>query len=274
MRNYRCSVIIFCLLILLNFVSCRETSTVTYGQDRTVILKVKDTSVKDFEIVDWKVGPYYKQEVSKGVRFTIQFPKLERTDVLKISELTNVDSWLVRISRSTIAGQDNLGFMYVPFVVPGTERMNNFRVRQLEKGIVQIFYSAASVSTRFERFKCPAFNHRKVIDEVVLEDVFAPDQQLTISPVREETMPYRVEEFSLVPNSINGGKSLIGEFQIEMAFYDSRTKTKKSNYIQLDKKIIVKNETNEIISGCEDFEPPPKPKEKGGAEQFDWNRKL
>ncbi len=249
--------------------SCQKKSEVSYSGER-VSIQPTESSIVDIDTLSWKVGMLRNIEISRGIQVTFTFPQFETKDLRYLVDKFGVDSWIIKVKRRGMMRNETIGYLYVPIILPGQK--NAMRINQLKKGSFRILYSASSVSTRFSNLPCPAFKHDLLIEKVGLGDEQPFTSKISVSPVEEERLLVRVEEFNYSNTSLNGGKELRGDYYIEIGFYNKERKFKLSNFIELNGSAKVVREKSVPISGCENFKIPPRVEESGGMDKFKWNK--
>ncbi len=247
------SLVLFSLFML---VSCKEYSLYERNQDGKIYIKAHEAGVSSADVIYWKVGPYRKQNVSKGVQFVIDFPYLKDEDLLDLIKYKNIDSWLIRVHRSTQVGSRVIGLLYVPIVQPGIGNDSPIRTTQMERGYISIYYAAAALSKRFENLECPAFDHGKIVTGVELDQRNVSLQSIIVTPVEYAKVEGRVEEFVYGHTVVNGGMDLSGRYTVDIALYNSKEHMKYSSYLELPQAIDIKGERNSVISGCNNSKIP------------------
>lgn len=247
--------ILFLSSLILTIVSCTEKSGVTIRGEMSVVAAVGH-SIKDIDENIWKVGPLGKQRVSKGFRVEISLPVLSIGHMQDIYKKHNMDSWILKAKqRSSYRGQV-IGYMYFPLLSPGQDKGSNLRVTQLKRGIFSINFSAAAVSTRLRTLPCPAFKHEFRIDKLNVVSEKPSGENIFISSTQAKRVVSKVERFT-TRIILNGGASLRGDYMFELAAYNSRTKMRLSNWINIAGRAVVGSEIKKSIKGCENFKVPP-----------------
>ncbi|WP_372651149.1 hypothetical protein [Halobacteriovorax sp.] len=261
--------ILSCIFLFAVLLSCQKKSEVSYSGER-VTIEPTEARIVDVDILPWKVGMLRNILISRGVQVTFTFPQIEKKDLRYLVDKFGIDSWIVKVKRKGMMRNETIGYLYVPIILPGQK--NAMRINQLKKGSFRILYSASSVSTRFSNLPCPAFKHDLLIEKTGLGNEKPFSSKLSVSPVEEERLLVRVEEFNYSNTSLNGGKDLRGDYYVEIGFYNTERKVKLSNFIELEGSAKVVRERSVPISGCENFKIPPRGEETGGMEEFKWNK--
>lgn len=255
----------FFILISLVFASlftiaCEKKSQYSVKDGIASILPL-NAGAESVNVVPWTVGILGKKKVAKGIGVKISFPILEHDDILDLIENRSINSWLVRVRRRYLGRTEVLGYLYVPLALPGSKD-SSVRIKQTKGGFFSIYYSAAAISSRFEKFDCPAFDHNLWIDEAVIFNEKSPDSMISTSPSEMEVISAKIEAFSYSPITLNGGSSLGGEYIIDLALFNYSTKRKYSNFLELDQKVRVAKEIPVSIDGCAGFQIPRKEEEE------------
>ncbi|MBT3585871.1 MAG: hypothetical protein HN509_13275 [Halobacteriovoraceae bacterium] len=243
-------------LFLILLYGCQEYSTFEKRGDKAALVTPNQAGISEVQLVKWHVGPpLSKQTITKGIRFEVTFPMLEKDHLQYLVDHLKVDSWLVRLNKRTLTRAARLKpLYYIPLIVPQPRSVGStLRIRQLEKGFFKVFYKAAAFSPRFAAIRCPQFGHRKVILDFQEVASSGRMKALKISRGNKKRVYEKVEKFSYEPKIVDGGRSLLGKFDVEIAFYDSATKTRLSNFASLSDTIKVTKERDGIIKGCNNY---------------------
>lgn len=247
--------------------SCEKKSE--YSVNNAIAsIKPLNVGAEDADVVPWTVGFLGKQKVAKGIKIKVKFPQLETEDIEDLVNNRGADSWLIRVRRRTMGRSEILGFLYVPIALPGTKDAGQMRIKQTKGGFFSVYYAAAAISSRFEKFDCPAFDHDKWIDEIKVETDNTPGSVIATSPSEMEIVSARVEAFTYSTITLNGGRSLTGEYIIDLALYNQTEKRKMSNYLELADRVFVSKEVSVPLEGCTGFKIPPKEEEKSKPFKF------
>lgn len=228
--------------------------------------------ISDLKVEKWHVGPLRRQLVSKGVVATIDFPELDRENLDKIVQEEGVNSWIIRIRKRAFSVNTTVGHIYIPLVVPGTQADSKYRRHQLKRAAVSLYYPASSVSKRFEYFNCPAFNHDKLVKGIAIEEVSSSIDTLFNSVVDKVYVQAPVVEFNYSGNILNAGESIIGEYEVDLALYNYKTKERLTNFSTLKQIIVVKDESRITINGCQGAQIPPKEEDVDKMKMFKFKK--
>lgn len=253
--------------IFILFSSCTKKSEVIYSGQR-VIIKPTKSGISDVDIIKWNVGMMRNITVSRGVQITVDFPVIAKEHLRFLVDKYGVDSWIIKVKRKGMMRNETMGYLYVPIILPGQK--NLMRINQLSTGSFKVFYAASAVSSRFSNLPCPAFNHDLLIEKVELTSSDPLVTNITVSPVEEQRILAKVEEFNYAHTTINGGKELRGDYFLEIAFYNKERKVKLSNFIELPGVGKIVREKSIPITGCENYKIPPRGKDENKYNKFQW----
>ena len=251
---------IFLMIIMICFYGCRKEALYEAGKYNTSIVVPLDIKLSDLKVIDWKVGPGFKIIISKGIQFVFDLPLLSSDAAEDLYKTKKVNGWVIRVIKNGRRGRRILGYLYYPIKHKEKGRMS-FGGQQIKSGAVRIFYAAASMSSRFRNFQCPAFDHNLSIESAVLEEGGTAARFL-VSAAEERRIPGKIDRFSLRPAIFNGEMSLVGSYEIELAFFNIETQRRKSNFITIPGKIVVKREERHVLRGCQGATIPPRGEEK------------
>ncbi len=245
------------LFILFVLIGCSKKATLSKDKFNNYLISSNEVFVSDVAIEKWRVGPLRRQKLSKGIRIGVTFPQLDMGDLETLVRETNVDSYILRLKRRGVVGGRVIGHLYVPFLIRKGKTSSSLRSKQMTKGFFFVYYSAAALSARFENMSCPAFNHRYLIKEVELDKHRNQMITFNVSKSSVEKVIARVNPFDY-KTVFNGGPSLVGDYVIEMAFFNYEKKERKSSWIELPERVTVQNEFEQVVKGCaSDNLPPP-----------------
>ncbi len=211
-----------------------------------------DSEIERAKIVPWKVGQDREVTISQGVRFFTSTPLFSNEAKELLGNKYGIDAWVFRFSKSKRGRSTPIGYFYLKF-----QNMT----RNTKNISVSLFYQAAAVSKRFRFFHCPAFEHRKEIDSIeILDRPGFSKKDLYIRSV--EKIRAKVTRFKFSPMIIPGGRSLSGDYFVDMAFYSSASKQRFSEWTPVDKVLRIGNEVDRLIKSCngikEELNPLPK----------------
>lgn len=268
--NYLNKFIILFYLFLAS--ACSEYSDYSVDNFGVSSITPKDTHITEVEVKKWKVGPLRKQEVTKGVQVKFSLPYLKKDDLLQLIEKKGINSWIVRVSKRSPTGSRVISSFFIPLALPGDAEQARVRIKQVKNGFLNLFYAAASISPRFEKFQCPAFDHNKKIKNAKIVEDKSYIRRIVISTGEEAGVFGKVSSFGYRPQVINAGMELRGRYFIEIALYNTASKTKKSSFIQYPESVELSGEIDVPLTGCDDFKIPAHVDRGNLMKMFKWNK--
>ncbi|MCY4643051.1 MAG: hypothetical protein OXB88_00370 [Bacteriovoracales bacterium] len=238
--------------------SCENTKVLE--NKHGMIMKFDPPKIDDIKEIPWRVGDGVprRQEISKGLLITVKLPKINRKELNLLYKKGKVDSWIVKIERNTILKKGEfIGHFAAPFKV----QTSGERISSVSETRFRIYYAAASLSPRLQRFRCPAFNHNMRLNGFHLSSVDQTPKSLIV----QYGLPFsgKVESAGFIPIGFNGGITLKGDYMIFVALYSSTSKRPMSRYIPIKNILSVTKERNIQISGCGGFNSFEKRKKRG-----------
>lgn len=237
----------YLLLLSLFFISCSKHSEVILEKNKITGIHAIEGTIFDGQVMDWKVGDFHSKTLSKGFLLKVSLPKLGIDNINKILEQTKVDAWLVKIIRTNSNGEViTMGHLYLPFYHVN-HQTGNRRVEAVESIYAKIYYAAAAISNRLENLKCPALEHRKLIDEVeVKKGNLERDFFISYSnQFEDKALPAEI-----LPHTFNGGNSLLGEYTVQIALYSFATNVRYSEFIDLPGAVKILKEVDKDVEEC------------------------
>lgn len=251
-RKYK--VFTYLLIVLLS--SCTKKAKLV-EEGNKMFIYADDLKVKLIKEVPWKVGPYYKQKISRGIRIHFGLPQLSADDMKKLYDKKGIDSWIVRVKRRASTSSRTMGYFAVQFAFENPKEPGKMRYVQSGTASVGIYYAASSLSTRLDNIPCPALDHRLKINDVVVEESKTGQSKLfSITSGETESIRAKVHAIAYSPVTVNGGMNLTGEYLAEIALYRLGKKEKASSYITLDDYARVGREQTTVIRGCKGYRIP------------------
>lgn len=238
------------LLTTLLIYSCTKYAEVTKDAVGIRIQPVH-MDISHLNEIDWLVGNPKEVKISQSFTFLVDMPKIKQEDLDYLTEHKNIDAWILRLIVNRGSESQDLGSMYTLF-----------RPRKMSRGTqgvgaassvsMKVYYAAAYASERFRSFKCPAFSHDKKIDSMEIKGEDEPFE-LSIG----QTAPYleKSQLVELTPSSFNGGNSLIGDYYVEIAPYDSKRKVIHAPFKRISRYISVGSEEKIRIKSCDGVHP-------------------
>ena len=232
----------------------------------------KDLGVTKVENIKWSVGPSRKQKVSKGIRVESTMPYIDDEAMEAIVDRYKINAWLVRLRRKGLMRNNTVGMISMPLIVGAFPRGSDDRVRQSKGVSFRVYYRSAAVSTRFAGFHCPAFEHNLLVENTSVESFGRSTKSLRVNGVTNKSLQSKISEFSY-NLTLDGGLNMEGQYFIDVAFYDSVSKKRKSSWLTLTNTGKVKREKSVRIKGCENFEIPDRdPYQDEKMKQFKFGR--
>lgn len=243
----RCEMKAWLLTLLLCF-SCTKYADLNRDDINLRIAPV-DMEISQLNNVEWKVGERKEAEVSQSFTFTVQLPKLKTEDLEYLTENKGIDAWILRVIAMRGPEKMDLGSLYALF-----------RPKQATRGVkatassvsIKVYYAAAYPSQRFRSFKCPAFGHDKKISSM---EILGKNEEFAIEIGNPVSYREKSQQVELTPSSFNGGHSLVGEYFVEIATYDSKNKKILSPFKRLPMYVKVFNEESINIKSCAGVRP-------------------
>ncbi len=235
----------FLVLFLLITLSCtKKVHFDTKGV--TPSLKNVHWEISSLNEGTWAVGSILRDIISKNLTVVLTLPILEESDLEAIERNYDIDSWLVKVIHKTKLGQrHHLATILAPF---RSRMQTSFSVNQTKSIAFSLTYAAWATSERFRKFQCPAFSHRFRLQNFSVEDSEAL-MEFNISKIGKFSESYSVTE--LVPPKITIAQSMVGDFYLEAALFNSKTKTLYTSFQQLPTYLVVREEKVVSVSGCE-----------------------
>lgn len=232
------------LLSVLLACSCTKNSALTKD---AMGLRLKDVemSISHLNEVEWLVGKKKEATVTQSVTFVVDLPKVSEEDLEHLSSLKGIDSWILRLIVQRGSEKQDLGSLYARFKPKSVMRGQS--TSSPTSVTLKIYYAAAFPSERFRFFHCPAFDHSKRITDMKIKGESTPFD-LTIGQV--SPYPEKSHLIELTPSAFNGGNSLIGEYYIEIAPYDSEKKVIHAAFKRIPAYVEILAESKESVVSC------------------------
>lgn len=237
---------LFSLLTLLLSYSCTKYSSLS---KEAVGLNLKDIKmeVSHLQEIEWHVGMKNESTLTQSIVFLIDMPKVKEEDLEFLTKDRGVDAWILRLVVNRGGKGQDLGAVYSPFK---THKILRGKDTAGTAGSVsfKLYYAAAYASERFRGFKCPALGHRKKVEKMTIRGSTDSFDLSINQSIAYNEKPQMAE---LTPSSFNGGLSLVGDYNIEIAAYNSKTKTIYSGFKALPQYIEISREEEVPIKSCE-----------------------
>ena len=195
--------------------------------------------------IDWSVGKKKEAKVSQSFVFVVDMPKVDEDDLAHLNKLKGIDSWILRVIAQRGSERQDLGSLYTLFKA---KKMTRGQGGGAPTSVtIKVYYAAAYPSERFRFFHCPAFDHDKRIQKMKISG-----EPKNFELVVEQASPYPEKSHlvELSPSSFNGGNSLIGEYFVEIAPYDSAKKIIHSTFKRIPMYVEVISEEKISVPSC------------------------
>lgn len=244
-------------------------------QDRVMIENL-DFRVTSAKVVSWTFsGPPQPLVVSKGIQVQLNVNPLTDENILDLYRNRHVDSLLLAINKIDPSGRtENIRNLFYPLVHDKNPRW--VKTNTIKGFIVRIYYSSMSREKRgmtdFQEEGCPPFNHDKVLDEG--PDIKSTDENETaLRSFPGEKPMGKVIIADVLSDILDAGPSLVGEYQFQLALFNSRDKLRLSNFILSSHSVHIPSENSVIIKGCSGAVLPYKsPQETKKTRPFHFRR--
>ena len=215
-------------------------------------------------VSDWPVGPLGRVVISKGFLFRVNLPYIPTHYLRRLIDEHEIDSWIVNVRRKSYGSNKSLEHLYIPIVNEASlaiKGSSSYRMTQKKTFVLRIYYADAAMSDRFEGLMCPALGHNLALKDADLLKRKSFQRFITIRSKIGVPFNRKVLKYNISNNKINGGKSLLGEYSIEVALYSFKKKRIFSNFYDLKNVIKVSVERPKAIKGCSNFKIPEKDEE-------------
>ena len=256
------------------FLGCSENYTYSPLSSHSFMIELPKGTIDKVKIIDWKVGrgsPLTR--ISKGILVSLNIPSISKKDLEDINKKTEIDSWIIRVSKISKTGNKRtLGHINLPLVQNNWRKSSTRKFfRDIKKTGFSIFYSAAAHSSRFENFSCPAFDHNKIIADFSIEKrKTSPTKKLLVQKGSEYPLTTKSEEIGFFTR-LNGGAEMKGFYTFELAFYNAKRGRRQGSFIPFKESIKIPDEKAKHIKSCVGFKPTPLTKENK-FRQFKFQR--
>lgn len=230
--------------VLLGLAGCSKES-VLLRDGVGVRLTEAQWGVSSLSEAKWKVGKHLSNTVSKNLNLVLSLPKIDGDDVMFLQTTYGVDAWLVKIIQSNaLSSNMELVTIYAPFRVRQSGRSGGLLMKSLSFNFT---YAAAAISERFRRFNCPAFSHDKRLNKW---EIVGEEKPIEILVRPEARFDERLKLSELVPTTLNVGNTMVGDFYIEVALFNTAQKQTYSSFQRLPFHLKVLSEDSIVVDGC------------------------
>ena len=229
-------------LILLG--SCTKYAPVSRDSVGTIIQDI-EMEVYQLNEIEWFVGKRKEEKITQSLTFIVSMPKVKEDDLDYLREKKNIDAWIVRLISRKSGEERDLGSLYTLFKPQRAGRGHSGG--PAASVTIKLYYAAAYASERFRNFKCPAFSHNKKVDRMSIEGENTPFELMVTAGA-----PYgeRSQLIDLTPSSFNAGHSLIGDYYLEIAAYNSQKRIVYSPFKRIPMSVAVRSEEAINIQSC------------------------
>lgn len=243
----------FLLMLLILFLfSCTPHTSLMMDKEKIVGFSELGSKIDSIQISEWHVGDHHAKELHKGFILHVRLPKIKVEDLKKVLRETKVDSWLIKLVKKSRGEEKELILLQVPYV-GSFFRPGELKFETPEYAYINVYYTPAAVSSRVANLKCPIMNHRKLIDdyEIVKEEqnknlIIGYNELLSSTPVRNH----------ILPETVDGGASLIGQYEVYIALYNEKDKIRYSDFLKIGNTLNILKEKEEEVRECDGFVPP------------------
>lgn len=240
----------FLILTLLLAFSCTKYAEFSKDGVGTTIEPIK-MEINRLNEIEWFVGKPKETHVTQSITFVVNMPEIRQDDLDYLTENKNVNAWILRLIVNRGSETQDLGSLYTPFRPLKITRGNKSAGAATSVSL-KIYYAAAYASERFRAFNCPAFGHNLKVDKMDIKG-----DPTTFSITIDQATPYHEKSHlvELAPSSFNGGHSLVGEYYVEIAPYDSKRRMILSSFKRLPQSVVVSREEKINVKSCAGVHP-------------------
>lgn len=232
--------------------SCSPHTDLILDKEKIIGFSNLHTEIDSIQKVDWHVGDHHSEKLHKGFVLHVRLPRLKVQDLKKILSTTKVDSWLVRLIKKSSNEEKELITLQVPFV-GSFFRPGELKYESPEFVYFNIYYTPAAISSRVANLKCPTMNHRKLIDDY---DIIKDEQKGNLIIGYNDLLNQTPPRSQIMPEVIDGGISLVGEYVAYLALYNEKDKIRYSDFIKVGNTLKITSEDEKQIRECDNFSPP------------------
>lgn len=238
------------LLTLLLTFSCTRSAEVT-REGMEIQISPITMKISHLDEIEWAVGMKKEEDITQSITFIVNMPKVSESDLDYLTERMGIDAWIVRLIVARGSESQDLGSLYSLFR-PKKIARGSYDSGAASSVSLKVFYAAAYASEKFRRFKCPAFDHSKKITSMSIK---GNNDDFSLTVGKTLSYPEKSHLVELTPSSFNGGHSLLGEYFIEIAPYNSKKKTIHANFKRIPMSVVVENETLIRVKSCDGINP-------------------
>ncbi|HAZ11504.1 MAG: hypothetical protein A2X86_11000 [Bdellovibrionales bacterium GWA2_49_15] len=198
--------------------------------------------------VDWTVGLHFRETMAKGLVLKVKLPQLKSAQIEELRDKKKIDGWLVKATRwGPTTHEQVLGYLYIPFPwASGTEKRP-----QLEEVFFQINYHQVDIEEKYSWKNCPLHWRKKFPKDIIVETNKGNSSKLmTISASEEEQIESSIVPFSYHTQVFDAGISVIGTYEVQLAFMNFSSKTRRSSFLASPTRVVVAREEERLVEGC------------------------
>lgn len=231
--------------------SCSNDPEITKKENGFQI-KYPPIKVQNVEHKKWFVGEKFRDVVSKGIRIHYKLPQFNHSELKELLSGGYIDSLLLRLKKKTYSESETLDTFYINLGRRSGGNDAEYMVTQLREVNLYLVYSAASVE-RLTRLICPAMKHRFLIEDIEVDDSrFSQANYLVSEQSSYSDHMSKIRMFAGAKHNISGGKSLIGSYYLEGAFYHSLSRRIVGNFLPVSEIVKISDEEMVNIPFCND----------------------
>ncbi len=234
------------ILTLLLSYSCTDYSPLKSDPAGLRLEQVK-MDISHLNEIEWWVGAKRNEHISQSLTFIVDLPKVTEEDLHIIHKERDVDSWIIRVIAERPNQTQDIGSFYVPFKRQIKGRVTGGGSTPVS-ATLKIYYAAAYASERFRNMNCPAFGHNKKIKKMKIE---SSDSTFDIFTNKSMAYGEKSQQVELSASSFNGGNSLIGNYYLEIAPYNSEKKIIRADFKRIPSYISVIQEDAIKVKSCD-----------------------
>ena len=233
-------------LFLTVLLACSCTKQSSLSRD-AMGLRLADVQmdISHLNEIEWAIGKQKEVTVTQSFVFMVDMPKVSEDDLAHLTNKRGINSWIMRVIVQRGSERQDLGSLYTRFKPKHTARGQGGGAPANVS--LKVFYAAAYPSERFRFFKCPAFGHDKRIKDMRISGE-AKNFEITIDQMT--SYPEKSQLVELTPSSFNGGNSLVGEYFVEIAPYDSDKKVIHGAFKRIPMFVEVLSEEGVSVQSC------------------------
>lgn len=270
-------VFLFSIFFLIN--SCVSYSPLIKDEKSNIDF-VKPTPIKilGFKTVPWTIGQEKLIDLDQGLRLDFSLPVLKSSHLEELHNKRGVDALFAKIWYTDGKRDMLLGYLEIPLfrkVKSLRDQVSmGLKEKKTEKAYAQINYIASTLVPRTIQFKCPPLHHHFVLGDIKIRDFISKsDTKFVFISNNETEINRKVYPFTFQPQIFRGWHSLVGQYFIELAYYNSLKKRILTNFIRGQNYIDVLTEKEISVNECPKATTPT-----GGilrkSVPFKWKKKL